>query len=50
MTTDISTTNQKKNLIKQQYLSSKLNYVICVDITKLGKEYGSCFVVLDLVP
>lgn len=37
----------KQNLIKQQYLSSKTNHVICVDITHMG-SYGSAFVAMDL--
>jgi len=40
--------NQKQNLIKQQYLSSKTNHVICIDITKLGTFYGYCFAAIDL--
>lgn len=40
--------NQKQNLIKQQYLSSKTNHVICIDITKLGPSYGYCFAAIDL--
>ena len=39
---------QKQNLIKQQCLSSRTNHVICIDSTKLGLSYGSCFAAIDL--
>lgn len=42
-----SVANTKQNLIKQRYLSSKTNHVICVDITQLG-SYGYCFAAIDL--
>jgi len=41
--------NQKQNSFKQQYLSSKTNYVlVLIDIIKLGIQYGSYFSVLDV--
>lgn len=40
-------TEEKRNLIRQNYLSSQTNYVLCIDVTEIGKNY-SLFCVLDL--
>ena len=37
----------RKNLLKQNYLSGETNYVICIDHTKLGQQ-GFFFCAIDL--
>jgi len=37
----------KQDLIRNNYLSSKTNYAVCIDITDLGKN-GELFVGIDL--
>lgn len=38
---------ENQNKILQQYLSISTNYVICIDITKIG-IYGEVFIAVDL--
>jgi len=51
-TSNISTKTDKwneerKNLLRQNYFSSQTNFVLCLDITKIGKNH-SLFCALDL--
>ncbi len=38
---------ERKNLIKQNYYSSQTHFVLCLDVTKIGKNH-SLFCILDL--
>lgn len=41
------TTEERRNLIRQNYLSSQTNYVLCIDVTEIGNIH-SLFCIMDV--